>query len=66
MCVTTPLLLLSLPDPFSMSVCCAEVLPPIPDTVNVRVAEDLRVGSNGIALYSSAGALVASTGRLPE
>lgn len=45
---------------------CAEVLPPIPGTVNVRTAENLKVGNNGIALYSADGSLVASTGRLPE
>jgi len=50
--------------------CCmlspAEVLPPIPPTSNVQVAQGVRVGSHGLALYKADGTLAASTGRLPE
>lgn len=45
---------------------CAEVLPPIPPNSNVPVAQDIKIGTNGIALYKADKTLAASTGRLPE
>jgi hypothetical protein len=45
---------------------CAEVLPPIPPNSNVPVAQGIKIGTNGIALYKADKTLAASTGRLPE
>jgi hypothetical protein len=44
----------------------ADVLPNIPASSNVPVAQGVRVGSNGVALYRADKSLAASTGRLPE